>query len=383
MKKNLMMSAVLGAMVISAGAVKADEAADLKELQAQLKMQKQEMIDLLAKMEQIEKAQGETKAQVKDMDWASNIKLKGDLRYRYENVEKDGDLSKDRQRIRARIGAYANVNEEVSVGMRLATGQDANSGNETLDDNWDDKSMYLDLAYMTYAPANVEGLAVTIGKMEKPWYVATDLLWDGDVNPEGIAATYNTEAGAVSLFGTAGYMILNDTSGSTDWEMFAGQIGAESALSDKTKLTVSGAAFGYQNSEEIGGTAVEYTVLQGTAALGVKELLPCPVKFYVDAVTNVKADDENNGYNLGIKFGDAKKGSWEAKVDYRDLEENAAPEDYVDSDFAGGGTGIKGARVNAKYNLSKNFQLGATYIMGENSSGTDVDTLQLDIVAKF
>jgi len=84
MKKNVMMSAVLGAMVVAAGTAKADDAADLKQLQEQVKLQKQELVDLLAKMEQLEKTQQNTNDKVKTADWASNMKLKGDFRYRYE-----------------------------------------------------------------------------------------------------------------------------------------------------------------------------------------------------------------------------------------------------------------------------------------------------------
>ncbi|MFC1467395.1 putative porin [Verrucomicrobiota bacterium] len=387
MKKSMMMCVVLGLMV-SAGVAKADDKAELKSLQEQLKLQKQELVKLLAKMEQLEKSQSATQAEVKDMSWTSDVKVKADLRYRYEHVQTDDSLSKDRQRIRARIGLSGKVNDEVKAGFRIATGAGANSGNDTLDDNWADKSIYLDLAYMTYSPEQVDGLDVTIGKMKKPWYVATDLIWDGDVNPEGVAANYETAAGDVELFTTAGYMILDDQDESTDWEMFAGQVGGETKLSDNTKLTLAGSVFSYQNSDEVGvdldgnPLSEDYTVLQGTAALGVSEMLPVPVKFYVDAVTNVDADEEENGYYAGVKFGDANKADWEVKVDYRELEANAAPDLFVDSDFAGGGTDVKGFRVKSKYNLSKNFQVGATYIMGENGS-EDVDTLHLDLISKF
>lgn len=382
--KNKMMNAALGLSMI-ASIAGAEEAINLSELQAQLKMQQQEMTDLLAKMEQLEEKQSTTKEDVKAISWAKDIKLKADMRYRYEHSDIEDSRNKNRQRVRARIGLEGKANDEVTLGFRLSTGADANSGNQTLGDQWDDKEIYLDLAYINYAPVAVDGLDVTLGKFKYPWYVATDLLWDGDVNPEGIAATYETKVGETKLFGTTGYMLLTDQStDSTDWDMAAFQIGAEQKLSENVKLTLASSVFAYQNSVEVAGTPEDYTVVQGTAALGVKKLLPVPVKFYIDAVTNTEADTDENGYYVGIKFGDAKKGKWEIKYDYRNMEENAAPTILVDSDFAGGGTGVKGSRFKAKYNLGKNFQLGSTYIIGQDMiSDRDQNTFLFDLIAKF
>lgn len=62
--------------------------------------------------------------------WADKITLKGDLRYRYESVEDNSKLnsSKDaytrqRDRIRARLGAEAKCNDALKAGIEFSTGQ--------------------------------------------------------------------------------------------------------------------------------------------------------------------------------------------------------------------------------------------------------------------
>ena len=49
--------------------------------------------------------------------------------------------------------------------------------------------MWIDLAYFDWHPERVEGLNVIGGKMENPFYAPgkTELLWDGDLRPEGVA----------------------------------------------------------------------------------------------------------------------------------------------------------------------------------------------------
>ncbi len=323
--------------------------------------------------------------------WTDKITIKGDLRYRFEYVGKDDSTSKNRQRIRARLGAYADVNDFTTAGIRIRTGGDANSGNQTIGGDFNAKDIYLDLAYITLAPSEATYGAVTLGKMKYPWKVTTDLIWDSDVNPEGAAYTYATKLDNTGLFGSAGYFKVQDTSSTHDLNLGSGQIGASQPIGEKTKLTVGGSVFAYDNSKDFNNpgatnntTMIDYTIAEVFGEVGFKEVLPIPFKLYGNYVNNTKADNDEMGYCFGIKFGDAKKGKWEAKVGYRNLDLNAAPAYYADSDFAGGGTDIKGGRVKAKYNVGKNLQVGATLIAGtQKSSDTDVNTLHLDLIAKF
>jgi len=92
----------------------------------------------------------------KKIAWAAKTQFKGDVRVRQETINIDGQSNsqdKDRQRIRARLGAYTEINPQVSTGIRIATGgsSDARSTNQDLDGYFVKKDLWLDLGYIDYA----------------------------------------------------------------------------------------------------------------------------------------------------------------------------------------------------------------------------------------
>ena len=52
------------------------------------------------------------------------------------------------------------------------------------------KDLWLDQGYIDYHPTAIKNLHVIGGKMAQPWVSDGDVIWDGDINPEGLAATY-------------------------------------------------------------------------------------------------------------------------------------------------------------------------------------------------
>ena len=117
----------------------------------------------------------------------------------------NGGRDKDRQRIRARLGAYTEINPQVDTGIRIATGggDDARSTNQDQDNYFDKKQIWLDLGYIDYHPDAIKNLHVIGGKMLQPWVSMGDVIWDSDINPEGLALTYKYPLGSsAELFGS-------------------------------------------------------------------------------------------------------------------------------------------------------------------------------------
>ncbi|MFM7275160.1 MAG: putative porin, partial [Gammaproteobacteria bacterium] len=134
--------------------------------------------------------------------WTANTRLTGDMRVRNDYIDiqderKNGGRDKDRQRLRARLGAITQVNPEVEVGIQIASGNSADrrSSNQDMDSYFDKKALWLDLGYIDYHPVAVPGLKVFAGKMKQPWLAVGDVAWDGDINPEGFAAQYVRKSG--------------------------------------------------------------------------------------------------------------------------------------------------------------------------------------------
>ncbi len=387
MNKKTIYSIVLGVTISATAIFAAEDSAALRS----------ELDALTLRLDAMEKEDSSSSKS----DWTDRIKIKGDVRYRFQHVEaentsgNDLSTSKSVQRIRARLGVFADVNDFTTASVGIRTGNKANSGNVTLGDHFDGFDLSVSLAYFTIAPEDAKYGSTTFGKMKQPWKTSTDLIWDSDVNPEGIAYAYDGKANNTGIIGSLGYFRVEEEKAISDLNLGSAQVGVAQPLGKKTKLTVGGSFYGYDNATEFadpvlpGIYMVDYRIAEAFVELGIKDVGPVPFKLYGNYVNNTATSEKNDGFCIGIKFGDAKKGKWEAKYDYRDLGLYAAPAYFTDSDFADGGTGVEGHRIKAKYNFAKNLAGGLTYIYSLRTPDRSLDqdqqfnTLMLDLMVKF
>lgn len=340
--------------------------------------------------------------------WAMNTQLKGDVRVRHENIHIEDELDnggrdKDRQRIRARLGAFTQVNPEVEAGIQIASGggKDARSTNQDLSDYFNKKELWLDLAYIDFHPLQVPGLKVFGGKMKQPWVSMGDVIWDGDINPEGGAVTYKRKFGDTELFGSAGYYVLQDNIDGDgvqfehDLRLYAGQVGTRFFPGDSFKVTVGGSVYAYDDDEDSaalrvnGNTTDQFRLYEAFGQVDVIGL-PLPLSVYGQYVMNGAArgidDDQDQAWLVGVMTRLFDVG---IDYNYRDVQRNGVVGAFTDSDFAAGYVGSRGHKLKLKYDLGKNFSIGTTYFMAESdvaSRFTDdasVNTLQVDVEAKF
>ncbi len=340
--------------------------------------------------------------------WAMNTQLKGDVRVRHENIHIEDELDnggrdKDRQRIRARLGAFTQVNPEVEAGIQIASGgsKDSRSTNQDLSDYFNKKDLWLDLAYIDFHPLQVPGLKVFGGKMKQPWVSMGDVIWDGDINPEGGAVTYKRKFGDTELFGSAGYYVLQDNIDGDgvqfehDLRLYAGQVGTRLFPGDSFKVTVGGSVYAYDDDEDSaalrvnGNTTDQFRLYEAFGQVDVIGL-PLPLSVYGQYVKNGAArgidDDQDQAWLVGVMTRLFDVG---VDYNYRDVQRNGVVGAFTDSDFAAGYVGSRGHKLKLKYELGKNFSIGTTYFMAESdvaSRFTDdasVNTLQVDVEAKF
>jgi hypothetical protein len=140
----------------------------------------------------------------------SRLDVSGDFRLRYEGNYGDDDAPDWRRGVlRARLGATYAVNERLTIGGRLATGDpdDPNSSDVTLSNFADDFDVSLDAAYarLAFADATLWG-----GKFQLP-FTRTDLVWDGDVNPQGVGANYALPLGGGALKFAGLYFLVDQS----------------------------------------------------------------------------------------------------------------------------------------------------------------------------
>lgn len=346
--------------------------------------------------------------QAQEASWADKIEFSGDFRFRFEYIDQDDqDDARERLRGRARLGASAEVNDEIKVHLRVASGgEDPVSSNESFDGGFTTKDFRLDRAYIDYSPAFAAGVEVWLGKFKNPWIQVSDLMWDTDLNPEGAVIRIGT-GDSVKLLANAGVYPLEERSSTDDTYLYAAQVGAEGEVSDGVKVTAGVGYFHYESvqgfspifdeedgfgntvlEDEDGGLTYvnEYGVFEAVAS--VQADLGMPVKVFGNYLVNTEADSAGDtGFLFGVTAGKAKDpGSWEISYDYRDLEADATLGVFSDSDSYGGGTNGEGSRIKTKYQLAKNWQAAGTLFFNSiDPDGDDVDytRLQLDLVAKF
>ncbi len=82
------------------------------------------------------------------------------------------------------------LGEQFRAGLTLASGDinDPTSTNQTLTGFYTRKAVALDQAFVEFTPTAFKPLTLVGGKFRYPWY-NTELTWDKDLNPEGVAET--------------------------------------------------------------------------------------------------------------------------------------------------------------------------------------------------
>ncbi len=338
--------------------------------------------------------------------WVKNIKFKGDfrLRYQYEDTKNDGHDSRERYRIRWRFGAESKITDQWMAGFGLASGSgDPRSTNQTLDHTFETPDARIDFAYAKYTPAPWVDLLG--GKFKNPIWGAKDLLWDGDIRPDGAAAPLKFKVEPAEIFITPAYFILDEyKTDDDDPAMWLIQAGANVKIGKAMYFKVAGTYYDFVN---VTGNSFEYSAgtnsvnaagnltqnydsVAADAELGVA--LPGPVPMVAAFGQYVKSDaDENNkGWLVGFKFGHKKVnelGQWQIKYNYRKLERDAWPDFLPDSDFYGGATNVKGSEAEFALGLAKHVIFGIDYYFDVKPIDGDTDkkqnVLQADLVLKW
>ena len=421
MGKKLLLFLVVPVLFSAVASVRADEIGDLKkqlsELQAKVEQLEAQQKKVIA--EEVNKAVEKKQASAlpDSMKWLENIKISGDLRYRYEGIDSQSNgkwgPSVNRNRLRVRIGLYDKINEDVDLGFRLASGSSADpiSANQTLGDSFDKKPVWIDQAYFDWHPKDMKGFDFIGGKMPHPFYKVgnNQLMWDDSLNPEGLAAKYElplSDSLKAYINGGGFWVGHPDTAGAADASLWGIQGYLKNTFEDKSYLLGGMSYYDYgsikgepnlgkvwskydffgNSSSPANRYAYDYDIVEGFAEYGTK-IADYPVAVFGDYAHNTAApSSKSNGWLIGTTFNKANDpGSWQIGYDYRDLDSDAVVGQFSHSDFVGGGTNGKGHRFNFTYQLAKNFQASLTYYLDKRKDAYDNDyrRLQADLMFKF
>lgn len=397
-------------------------------------------------------------------EWLSRISWDGNLRLRYQrdafpvgntppslynpaglNLIGNTTDTHNYMRIQARLGMKAKISDNTFAAFRLSTGTTTNpvSTNQTLGTGYNKHALVLDRAYVQSAP--YLWLALSGGKIPNPW-LSTDLVWDSDVNFEGVAVQLKPRISEEwSGFMTAGAFPYQDIQRSdtvaahSKW-LYGTQFGAAWTAPDSSSAQFGIALYQFRNAEgtpnatlgshtydltaaqgmqkgntlmyvnavgdpNIYGIASKFKELNVTAKVNLATFEPVHVMLSGDYVKNLGYDQAEiaqrtglaalaaqtprvTGYQAMLSVGMPKikqRGDWQANVAYKYLERDAVLDALTDSDFNLGGTNAKGFIIGGSYGVDKGTSLGLRWISTDQIDGVplSIDTLQADLNVRF
>jgi len=407
--------------------------ADFEQLREQLAAVSQRLEELAAENAELRRSQYQAAAAIAEVEttvaeievseirpavesWSDRVSLGGDFRYRYESTDAEGASTRRRNRIRARATITADLADDVDVGFGLATGgDDPVSTNQTLGGGGSSKDVVLNLAYVDWEAA--EGLHLFGGKFKNPLLRVgkQPLMWDGDWTTEGLALSYKRDWYFVNAVGT---YLESDSKRSNNNFSWGAQFGASGELGGakvtggvgyySIKTRGDSTTFGdpADPGDYFGNTAVEATGLPcGTTpdtscaylydylltqvfVEAAFELGDWPLLVFFDYVNNSDPSENDTGWMLGTRFGQAvDRRRMEFSYYYAEKEADSMLGLLTDSDFAGGGSDNKGHFLQLNYGVSKNWYIGAQYFINEteisSGSGSDYNRFMLDMQWKW
>lgn len=249
----------------------------------------------------------------------SRLTVSGDMRLRSQGDYADNARDRESAQVRGRLGVAYKVNDTVTLGARLATGDpdDPNSSDVQLSNFDDDLQFTLDQAYVQ---VNLGELKLYGGKIPQP-FTRTELVWDGDVNPQGLSATYKHSLGDGSALRANGlFFVVDEDAVAADSTMAGVQLGYDFVAGDALKLDISAAYYDYTLGSVVGADVGDFRsnlrnpdgsyrsdfdlgdAIVGATWTGMGERWP--VRVVGDYVHNFGAiDSRDTGYGVDLAFG--------------------------------------------------------------------------------
>jgi hypothetical protein len=327
----------------------------------------------------------------------SELRIAGDVRVRFESrtgVLPNGDASeRDRYRYRFRAGLTGKMANNWSWGFRLETSNGSRSSNVTMADDGGPYGKVSDTVNIGQIWAQWTpnpNFTLTVGRMANP-LVSTLMVWDADINPEGLAEQFKHRDGKVEYSATLAQFLYSAAStqnafgsGATpgaktdDLYLLAWQGGIKYYTGEGTAsfFQINPTIYNYAQRNNFNPVAFRGNFTPANGA-GINDLtvldIPIeydwvmngtPVRLFGDFAINFDASDratkygrpdlsnQDKAWQVGIQYGKAvNKGEWDVRAGYQSTAAFALDPNLVDSDIFDSRTNMQGFVVNGNYAL--------------------------------
>jgi len=336
------------------------------------------------------------------------VHAKGDLRLRYESIERDDKDDKYRNRYRLRLGLNVDLTDSLTLESGMRSGfANPTSGNQTFhnDEPLKDyffQSLRFNILGVSYKSKNAK---YKMGRQPYMMYrpIKSQLVWDNDVSMNGVNYQYKDDTKLITL--GFNQPTLEEASVAKDdvnlvvaqyvhkTKVEAGKLNLGTGVYYYDGMKGNSTLFGKGKGNSLDANKLytnDYHIAEGFAELQLKNV---PLKLAAGVAYNFGADNNNFGYDVAVQLGKVKYvGDLQVKYSYTDIQEDAVVGAYSDSDNFGGGTAAKGHAVRAKYKAGKNLYVAGNFFFNTleadtSNNKTDVESdyerVQLDMIYKF
>ena len=316
---------------------------------------------------------------------ADNVKITGQVRFSYRDV--DGDKTSHQGRLRTRLFVNGAINEDWAYTGRFENNQyyDGSDTDAGYSDAAGDDQVKFNWAYVT---GRVGGVKVEAGRQD---FTNADVV---DITGDGVKLAYGSD------WQVKGWAFK----GTSDIEDYFEKEDGESGMKSDDRVYVAAVegAFGaldtavrYYKAD----TVNENEIVEVALATEVAEDLTLRASWFNGTIDNaaekaVNGDDaDTNGWLVGLSYGAAKAsevGSWGVYANYSDrpyatylLPTNFSGYAVKPGDLVAG-DGYEGYEVGADVTLAKNIVAGVKYFDYESREGTkDAQTLWSQLIFTF
>lgn len=254
---------------------------------------------------------------------AERLDVSGDLRLRYEfNTGDTRALDTAQASHRVRLRAANAFTPWLTLGGQMTTS---------------DLKISLDQAYARFGHGK---LILHAGRIPNP-FLRTDLVWDADVSPHGVSATIGQSLGADASIKAAGlHFLIDESVAGPDSSMLGAQLSLDALAGPLWEFQLAASYFDYSlssvaragagalrsNRAGPGGTYLsDFNLVDSLASVTYHGLgSRWPVRLVGNVVTNLGANDENDGYGADLVIGRfSRSGDWRIGYGYSAADADA------------------------------------------------------------
>lgn len=344
--------------------------------------------------------------EIRELDRFKMLQPYGDLRVR---GEQDFAATSDRfrGRFRARAGIGANISPSTRINLRFTSSNnsdDPNSPYADFNDGFNQVSIVIDRAYVHFNPQKFNVFKLWLGKMSNPFFnsgVYSELMWDADVHPEGVAFSFDFSSirkiHRLTLINGMYFLSQFKTGAEKAW-LNASQANLAFGLSKNLNLNLSSGLYyfngiadqnvvatvfdgnagnaTYQEMATMGGDTIftehylsKFQVIDNFLLLDIKNL-PMLLQLKGQFFYNFGAKDANTGFAVGFSYGDLNdEGSWRLYYQYQRIQQDAVFSPFVQDDFLRQ-TNFKGHVFGFAYAFHKKISLHGWGLLDKPEGGT-------------